>query len=164
MKASGADMSDELYALSVESFQLAHKYPSCFVNGVSFISQHRNNQRITQNSGVCVPVEDVNYYGRMEDIIMPNYKHNFRIVLFKCIWYVDKYDASQRVHNDKITGATSAYTAKSGLKKSRSYLQLRRIKSFTLMIMSKVLNGKSLRNAIIEGFGTFLNLMLPLRP
>ena len=52
----------------------------------------------------------------MEDVIVLNYKHNFPVVLFKCIWYDDKYDASRRVHDDKITGATSAYTAKEWFK------------------------------------------------
>ena len=112
MKVSGSDVSEELYALSTGSMQIAHQYPSCFVNGVKFITRRRDNQRITQNSGVCVPLNDFNFYGRMEDVIVLNYTHNCRVVLFKCIWYGDKYNAGRIVHVDKTTGATSSYTAK----------------------------------------------------
>ena len=112
IKVSGSDVSEELYALSVGSLEIAHQYPSCFVNGVKFITRRRDNQRITQNSGVCVPVDEYNFYGRMEDVIVLNYRHNCRVVLFKCIWYGDKYNTGRIVHVDKITGATSSYTAK----------------------------------------------------
>ena len=116
MKASGSDVSDELYSLSIGSLQVAYQYPSCFVNGVKFITRRRDNQRVTQNSGVCVLVDDFTYYGRMEDVIVVNYRHNCSVVLFKCIWYGDKYHANRLVHTDKTTGETSAYTAKQWFK------------------------------------------------
>ena len=112
MKASGSDVSDELYSLSIGSLQVAYQYPSCFVNGVKFITRRRDNQRVTQNSGVCVLVDDFTYYGRMEDVIVVNYRHNCSVVFFKCIWYGDKYHANRLVHTDKTTGETSAFTAK----------------------------------------------------
>ena len=59
-----------------------------------------------------MPVEDFTYYGRMEDVIVLNYRYDCRVVLFKCIWYGDKHDARRLVHNDKTTGETSAFTAK----------------------------------------------------
>ena len=68
MKVSGSDVSEELYALSTGSMQISHQYLSCFVNGVKFITRRCDNQRITQNSGVCVPVNVFRFYGRMEDI------------------------------------------------------------------------------------------------
>ena len=112
MKASGSDVSDEIYSLSIGSLQVAYQYPCCFVNGVKFITHRRDNQRVTQNSGVCVPVDDFTYYGRMEDVIVLNYRYDCRVVLFKCIWYGDKHDSRRLVHNDKTTGETSAFTAK----------------------------------------------------
>ena len=112
LKASGSDVSEELYALSIGSFQIAHQFPSSVVNGIKFTTRRRDNQRITQNNGVCASVDEYDFYGRMEDVIVLNYRHNFCVVLFKCIWYGDKYDARRRVHDDRICGTTSAYTAK----------------------------------------------------
>ena len=94
------------------SFQIAHQFPSCVVNGVKFITRHRDNKLITQNNGVCVPVDEYIFFERMEDVIVLNYMHNYRVILFNCIWYGDKYDARRRVHDERIYGTTSAYTAK----------------------------------------------------
>lgn len=105
-------MSDELYALATGSYHTAQFYPSCEVNGVKFITCHRNDRLTTQNSGVCVPTDEFNFYGQMEDVIVLNYRYDCRVVLFKCNWFGDKHDAKNRVRKDRIFGTTSVYVAK----------------------------------------------------
>jgi len=60
-----------------------------------------------------VPSEDGHdFYGKMEDVIVMSYRDDCHVVLFKCLWYGDKYDPRNRVRKDKTFGVTSVYVDK----------------------------------------------------
>ena len=77
-------------------------YNKYFVNGYVFYIEEYEHGRKTYNSGVCVKGStssefEVDYYGKLEEIIELQYhsKHN-KVFLFKCYWY-DTTDRKIRV-------------------------------------------------------------------
>lgn len=79
---------DELLALASGSDLLAYSYQACIVNGVRFVSYNRDQNRITQNSGVCVAgTEGFNYYGQLEEILQLSFTGSYSVVLFRCKWF-----------------------------------------------------------------------------
>ncbi|KAH0701906.1 hypothetical protein KY285_016184 [Solanum tuberosum] len=86
---------------------VAKRYSGYLINGYRFHVRQRDTSRKTQNSGVTLvasttsfasskdknPIAaDLTYYGRIVDIVeLDNYGH-FKVVLFKCDWYVVEND------------------------------------------------------------------------
>ncbi|XP_047321118.1 uncharacterized protein LOC124925192 [Impatiens glandulifera] len=77
-----------LYYLSFEPKTPAIRHSMYFVNGFVWRSRDFGSNKATMNSGVCVHVDDADYYGLLEDIIKIEYPGpSLRIVLFKCLWF-----------------------------------------------------------------------------
>jgi len=101
MNAENESHSDDLKFLAQGPLQRARRFSAYNVNGYKFRTVEREYGLKTQNSGVFVisgtishsrnsdnnPVNgDVNYYGKLVDIIELNYYGRFRIIVFKCKW------------------------------------------------------------------------------
>lgn len=93
--------SNDLKCLAQGSLQRARRFSAYNVNGFKFRTMEREHSLKTQNSGVFVISRtrshsrisdnnlvngDVNYYGKLVDIIELNYYGRFRIILCKCKW------------------------------------------------------------------------------
>ncbi|XP_059636458.1 uncharacterized protein LOC132278633 [Cornus florida] len=83
-------INDDLYSLACGPESRIHRYSGCIVNGVRFHTKEREKNRRTQNSGVLVKTEDLDYYGVLTDIIELQYPLKRRVVLFKCDWFNTK--------------------------------------------------------------------------
>ncbi|KAL6219380.1 hypothetical protein ACLB2K_007139 [Fragaria x ananassa] len=102
--------SDELLLLAMQP-QRARVYPTCTVNDVKFVSEERDNRRITQNSGVMAKGHGLDYYGVLHSVVELVYAEGMKVHLFKCRWFdtgaqsmkMDQYD------NLSVNTATSAY-------------------------------------------------------
>ena len=101
------DVPDWIKELSRGPNMVAKRYSSFLVNGYRFHTRRHDARRKTQNSGVTVvalttsfasskdqnPIEaDITYYGRLIDIIELDYYGHFKVVLFRCDWYVVEED------------------------------------------------------------------------
>ena len=77
-------------------------YNGYFVNGYVFHTEEYGHGRKTYNSGVCIKGStssefEVDYYGRLEEVIELQYhSEQNRVFLFKCYWY-DTTDRGIRV-------------------------------------------------------------------
>ncbi|CAN0826542.1 hypothetical protein LINGRAHAP2_LOCUS713 [Linum grandiflorum] len=71
---------------------VARRFTGYITKGIRFHTKERKESRTTQNSRVVVISEtstsqdDVEYFGRINDIIELNYFESFRVVLFRCDW------------------------------------------------------------------------------
>ena len=99
-------------SLSLLSLGLERKvkcYNGYFVNGYFFHIKEYEHGRKTYNNGVCIngltsSEFEVDYYGRLEEVIELQYhSEQNRVFLFKCYWY-DIIDRGIRVdlHYDLI--------------------------------------------------------------
>ncbi|XP_050387393.1 uncharacterized protein LOC126803675 [Argentina anserina] len=59
----------------------------CFVNGVKFVTFHRDEDRVTQNYGVMVEGDETCYYGVLLSVVELLYGAGMPVVLFKCKWF-----------------------------------------------------------------------------
>jgi hypothetical protein len=65
----------------------AVEYKQYVVNGVLYYTLDVNEEKKSQNSGVCITIEDgPTYYGKLTRIIEDTYYDLTRYVLFKCDW------------------------------------------------------------------------------
>jgi len=77
-------------------------YNEYFVNGYVFHTEEYGHERKTYNNGVCIKGStssefEVDYYGRLEEVVELQYHSEQNIVfLFKCYWY-DTTDRKIRV-------------------------------------------------------------------
>ncbi|GKA26013.1 hypothetical protein Tco_0712122 [Tanacetum coccineum] len=79
--------SSELFALACRPSQTLILVNSCVVNGVRFVVHSRDERRITQNSGICLPGPDEEmYYGQLEQILEFSFL-SFKTVLFRVKWF-----------------------------------------------------------------------------
>jgi hypothetical protein len=91
-----------LSSLSLRSERKCKCYNGYFVNGYVFHTEEYRQGRKTYNSGVCVKGStnselEVDYYGRLEEVVELQYHNEQNIVfLFKCYWY-DTTDRGIRV-------------------------------------------------------------------
>jgi hypothetical protein len=86
----------DLFALACGLDPRVRSYPSCVVNGVSFCTAERDQNKKTQNSGVaCVGVHNnqlIDYFGKLTKIIELQYNSHAdgttrNVILFRCEWY-----------------------------------------------------------------------------
>ena len=89
----GRSAAKSLYALSLAPERKVNCYNRYFVNGYVFHTEEYGHGRKTYNNGICVKGStcselEVDYYGRLEEVIELQYhsEHN-RVFLFKCYWY-----------------------------------------------------------------------------
>jgi len=91
-----------LSSLSLGPERKVKCYNRYFVNGYVFHTEEYGHGRKTYNSGVCVKGStsselEVDYYGRLEEVVELQYHSEQNIVfLFKCYWY-DTTDRGIRV-------------------------------------------------------------------
>ena len=87
-----AKVTDHIRWLARGPHNIGRRFKGYIINGIRFHTKDREVRRKTQNSGVVIStktstsVEDVHYYGVLNDIIELNYFEMFRVVLFKCNW------------------------------------------------------------------------------
>lgn len=95
-------ISDEIKVLAQGPNHIARRFKAFAMdNGYKFRTEECEREMNTQNSGVMVLAKtesyasrrdtrpklgDVNYYGRLTDIIELNYYGRFKVVLFRCDW------------------------------------------------------------------------------
>jgi len=91
-----------LSSLSLGPERKVKCYNGYFVNGYVFHTEEYGHRRKTYNNGVCVKGStsselEVDYYGRLEEVIELQYhSEQNRVFLFKCYWY-DTTDRGIRV-------------------------------------------------------------------
>jgi len=91
-----------LSSLSLGPERKVNCYNGYFVNGYVFHTEKYGHGRKTYNNGVCVKGStssklEVDYYGRLEDVVELQYhSEQNRVFLFKCFWY-DTTDRGIRV-------------------------------------------------------------------
>ena len=117
----GRSAPKSLSLLSLGPERKCKCYNGYFVNGYVFHTEEYGQGRKTYNNGVCVCVKgstnselEVDYYGRLEEVVELQYHSEQKIVfLFKCYWYdttnrgirVDPYyglveiNSKARLHN-----------------------------------------------------------------
>ncbi|WMV09036.1 hypothetical protein MTR67_002421, partial [Solanum verrucosum] len=103
----GAKKTDP-FILDNKSLSQAHAYFLGNCDEVQEYIRQCDARRKTQNSGVTLVasttsfasskdknpiVADLTYYGRIVDIVELDYYNHFKVVLFKCDWYVVENDA-----------------------------------------------------------------------
>ncbi|XP_076913508.1 uncharacterized protein LOC143572168 [Bidens hawaiensis] len=101
------DVQDHIYWLAKGPSPTYKTYYGYYANGYRFHTKSRDSKCITQNSGVSLTaltpsfassrdknptVGNVDYYGRILDIIELDYWSKFRVVLFRCEWYQREKD------------------------------------------------------------------------
>ncbi|XP_052305336.1 uncharacterized protein LOC127904747 [Populus trichocarpa] len=98
----GRSAPKSLSLLSLGPERKCKCYNGYFVNGYVFHTEEYGQGRKTYNSGVCVKGStsselEVDYYGRLEEVVELQYHNEQNIVfLFKCYWY-DTTDRGIRV-------------------------------------------------------------------
>ena len=91
-----------VYTLSLGPQRKCKCYNGYFVNGYVFHTEEYGQGKKTYNNGVCVKGStsselEVDYYGRLEEVVELQYHNEQNIVfLFKCYWY-DMTDRGIRV-------------------------------------------------------------------
>lgn len=101
------NVSRELEVLALGPNRTAKRFSGYVVNGYRFYTMYRDSRCTTQNSGVFMTAEttsfasskdqkpvvgNVNYYGRIEEILEIDYWGEFTMVLFRCCWYQEEKD------------------------------------------------------------------------
>ncbi|KAF2308873.1 hypothetical protein GH714_022479 [Hevea brasiliensis] len=89
MTMDGTSVSNDIVSLGIGPNKVAKRFSGFIINGIRFHTSAREEQRLTQNSGVVniSEVGGVNYYGRIQDVIELNYYGAFKVVMFKCDWF-----------------------------------------------------------------------------
>ena len=99
----GDSVAISLSLLSLSPERKVKCYNEYFVNGYVFHTQEYGHGRKTCNSVVCIKGStssefEVDYYGRLEEVIELQYhSEQNRVFLFKCYWY-DTTDKEIKVH------------------------------------------------------------------
>ena len=96
-------VTDELLSLSTGPDFEVTTYSGCVVDGVRFLIEEEDRNRITQNSGVhCVKAhegEAIDFYGALQSVFELNYTFGYRVVLFNCKWF-DSNPKTESVRTD----------------------------------------------------------------
>ncbi|OMO71335.1 hypothetical protein CCACVL1_18274 [Corchorus capsularis] len=101
IEQGNVNIHDRVKCLARGPDEVVTRYTGYMVNGYRFHTKGRERCLKTQNSGVVVtakaisyasrrdeqPIEgEVNYFGRLTDIIQLHYSGTYNVVLFKCDW------------------------------------------------------------------------------
>jgi hypothetical protein len=98
----GGSAAISLSLLCLDPERKVKCYNGYFVNGYVFHTEEYGHGRKIYNSGVCIKGStssefEVDYYGRLEEVIELQYhSEQNRVFLFKCYWY-DTTDREIRV-------------------------------------------------------------------
>ena len=89
MSNGNSNISEDILSLGRGPNKVAKRFSAFIINGIRFHTMAREEQRLTQNSGVVniSEIEGTNYYGRLKEIIELNYYDRFKVVLFRCDWF-----------------------------------------------------------------------------
>ena len=114
----GRSAPKSLSSLSLGSERKCKCYNGYFIHGYVFHTEEYGQGRKAYNNGVCVKGStsselEVDYYGRLEEVVELQYHEQNRVFLFKCYWY-DTTDRGIRVDphyglveiNSKVDSAT----------------------------------------------------------
>ena len=88
MIEKGNHVSDTLRWLSHGPLPFVTKHNGYDVNGFHFVTQDRDSNRVTQNSGVSVgdsKICDMTYYAVIDEIWVLDY-HLLKVLVLKCDW------------------------------------------------------------------------------
>ncbi|XP_059650484.1 uncharacterized protein LOC132296291 [Cornus florida] len=89
--------TDDLFSLACGPDSRVNRYIGCIVNGIRFHTKDREKNRKTQNNGVIVKGEDIDFYGCLTDIIELSYDKKRQLFLFNCDWF----DVRAGIHKDQ---------------------------------------------------------------
>nr|GEV65212.1 hypothetical protein [Tanacetum cinerariifolium] len=79
--------TSELFALACGPTWIPISINSCVVYGVRYVVHNRDERRITQNNGICLPGPDGEmYYGQLQEILEFKYLL-FKVMLFRVKWF-----------------------------------------------------------------------------
>ena len=97
----GVELPEEVVLLADKPFMMVRKYKSYSINGCIFHTRSHTDGKSTQCDGVSMTaktssyssakdknpvVGDVEYYGRIIEIVELNYSNEASVVMFKCEW------------------------------------------------------------------------------
>ncbi|XP_040990902.1 uncharacterized protein LOC121238122 [Juglans microcarpa x Juglans regia] len=107
-------VSDDLYAIASGPDPWVASYAGCIMNGIRFLTKHREINRRTQNSGVLVTSEHqstlIDFYGVLNDILELWYMGWRRVWLFSCVWF-DVSDTIRGIHvSEHVTSVNMSRT------------------------------------------------------
>ncbi|XP_059650294.1 uncharacterized protein LOC132296065 [Cornus florida] len=81
-----SSINDDTFSLACGPERRVKRYSGCIVNGSRFHTKDREQNRKTQNSGISVKCEGVEYYGVLTDVIELKYILGRKVFIFKCDW------------------------------------------------------------------------------
>ncbi|XP_059633404.1 uncharacterized protein LOC132276140 [Cornus florida] len=81
-----SSINDDTFSLACGPERRVKRYSGCIVNGSRFHTKDREQNRKTQNSGISVKCEGVEYYGVLIDVIELKYILGGKVFIFKCDW------------------------------------------------------------------------------
>ncbi|KAI3951354.1 hypothetical protein MKW92_031052 [Papaver armeniacum] len=92
MKREGQVVNRDIEILSHGPRRSVTYHKGYIVNGFRFHTTDHEKNRSTQNSGVCVNVQtsstdSIDYYGRLDEVVVLQYRDGHQVVLFKCHWW-----------------------------------------------------------------------------
>ena len=59
---------------------------SVYINGYKFETIDRERHRKTQNSGIMIEADGLEYFGKLKAIYELNYHGSYKVILFHCDW------------------------------------------------------------------------------
>lgn len=97
------EVTNDMYSLACGPEAKVNLYSGCVVDGIRFVTEDEDKDRISQNSGVfCVKEikgEKVELYGVITSVWEVNFPHGQRVVLFKCKWFRPDKEFSSAQHD-----------------------------------------------------------------
>ncbi|BAH91731.1 Os02g0530850 [Oryza sativa Japonica Group] len=100
-----SEVMEDLLSLSRGPLKNITCFTGYDMNGFRYRTERRDSRRCTQNSGVMVLGDDVEYYGVLTEILEIQYLGGRRVPLFRCNW-VDVFNKDRGIRIDKY-GLTS---------------------------------------------------------
>ncbi|XP_057796599.1 uncharacterized protein LOC131012633 isoform X1 [Salvia miltiorrhiza] len=81
--------NSDLKSLSLKPFQRVTSFQGFYVNGFKFHTIEYGSKKSTYNSGLCVKGLELDYYGRLVEVVVLEYSGvpTKTITLFKCEWF-----------------------------------------------------------------------------
>ena len=105
LDAGKQHITEKIMKLAEKPSNYGKRFSGLSKNGFIFHTTSREENRQTQNSGVQNVFEgdNINYYGRIKDIIELNYDGTFKVILFKCDWYDVHHHAGMKQNDIGFT-------------------------------------------------------------
>nr|GEY85544.1 hypothetical protein [Tanacetum cinerariifolium] len=119
--------TSELFALACGPTWTPISINSCVVDGVRYVVHSRDERRITQNSGICLPgLDGEMYYGQLQEILEFNYLL-FKVVLFQVKWF-DTHNQGRKVKRLVLRNNTTQIDTRAESFKDDQYILVTQVK------------------------------------